>query len=209
MARRVDRQVIDGHAVGSSTRAAVDGNGQIVLGLLGICYIHELAKAIRTLQTKYDFQVVLVNQVAADLPTARVVAALCGHGVLLDTSERTVEEIRALISVCDVFIASRFHSCIFALLEGVPTIAVAYLQKTAGIMADLGLSQRVVSIYGLTANELSLRVESDFKNREAVSVQIARAVEQYRTGFREFRDVLAHIKRKRELVGSSVAAESA
>lgn len=44
----------------------------------------------------------------------------------------------------DVLIASRMHAAIFAMAVGTPAIAVGYEPKVEGVMADLGLDDRVV-----------------------------------------------------------------
>jgi colanic acid/amylovoran biosynthesis protein len=58
--------------------------------------------------------------------------------------------LQALYREMDYFIGTRMHSVIFALNEGVPTLAIGYLHKTRGMLAEAGLSE-----YGLELNSLN------------------------------------------------------
>ena len=51
-------------------------------------------------------------------------------------------------------VTSRFHSCIFSLLEGTPSIAISYVWKTEGIMQELDLSDWVHSIETVEASTI-------------------------------------------------------
>ena len=60
-----------------------------------------------------------------------------------ETPETLDDAVRQYADV-DVLITSRMHAAIFALAVGTPAIAVAYEPKVAGVMADVGLEDRVV-----------------------------------------------------------------
>ena len=48
-------------------------------------------------------------------------------------------------------VGTRFHSCIFALSQAIPTVAIGYQgHKASGIMSDIGLAE-----YSLHINDLS------------------------------------------------------
>jgi colanic acid/amylovoran biosynthesis protein len=55
---------------------------------------------------------------------------------------------------CSLFIGTRLHSVIFALLAGVPSVAIAYEHKTPGIMSALGMADQVVPIERITTDAL-------------------------------------------------------
>lgn len=62
--------------------------------------------------------------------------------------------LRAAYQQMDLFVGSRLHSNIFALTCGVPVIAIAYQDKTHGVMRMLGLSEWVLDINSITSETL-------------------------------------------------------
>lgn len=58
----------------------------------------------------------------------------------------------------DALIATRMHSAIFALCQGVPVVAISYLYKTEGIMAELGLDDFVVPASGVSEADITTRL---------------------------------------------------
>ena len=91
-----------------------------------------------------------------DRESARRVAASSGatDELRIVEDELAAAEVKWLCGRMDFFVGTRMHSNIFALASGVPTLAIAYQPKTAGIMAALGLGDDVLSIDGLTAEDL-------------------------------------------------------
>ena len=53
-----------------------------------------------------------------------------------------------------LFLGSRLHSNIFTLTEGVPVLAIAYQDKTFGVLRMLGLDEWVVDIRAVEAGQL-------------------------------------------------------
>lgn len=62
--------------------------------------------------------------------------------------------LRAAYKHMDLFVGSRLHSNIFALTCGIPVIAIAYQDKTYGVMQMLGLSEWVLDINNITPETL-------------------------------------------------------
>ncbi len=60
------------------------------------------------------------------------------------TEELSPQEIKALISKCDLFCGARMHSNIAAITTCVPTIAMSYSVKSRGIMSRAGLETWVI-----------------------------------------------------------------
>ena len=54
----------------------------------------------------------------------------------------------------DLFIGSRMHSCIIAMLQGVPTVGLAYRPKTRGIYDWLGLGLFAMDIRSFSVDQL-------------------------------------------------------
>ena len=55
-------------------------------------------------------------------------------------------EIKGLIGQCEVFVGSRMHACIAAVSQCVPTVALAYSHKFAGVMELVGVGVRVIDL---------------------------------------------------------------
>lgn len=59
-------------------------------------------------------------------------------------AEYDAHEIKHVIGRCDFFIGSRMHSCIAALSQGIPCVAVAYSMKFAGVFESVGMGDWVL-----------------------------------------------------------------
>jgi colanic acid/amylovoran biosynthesis protein WcaK/AmsJ len=153
-------------------------------------YIEALGGTLRRAAEHYGMPILLVNQVSADLTAARSLQEIVGDQLLVDTEDRPPAVLRAMLSKAQAFIGSRFHSCIFAMLEGVPTIAISYLHKTDGIMADLGYADRVHSINALDSDRLVSQLQSLMSDRDAVSRQILADIDSLRHRFPLFTDIM-------------------
>lgn len=67
-------------------------------------------------------------------------------------------DLKSIYSFCDYTIGTRFHSVIFSLSEGTPSIAISYVgNKATGIMHDIGLPEYVLSIRDISADSLKRR----------------------------------------------------
>lgn len=78
------------------------------------------------------------------------------------------QEIKGLISNCNYFIGTRMHSNIFATSLYIPTVAIAYEQKTIGIMDTIGLSDYVININDIKGDKLINKVNKLIKNSNKV-----------------------------------------
>ncbi len=143
-------------------------------------YIDSLSTLIRHVAAKQLHQIIIFNQVAHDLELGREIARRHPE-IILDLRERDAGVFSKLIGSSDVFIGTRFHSCIFALIEGVSTGAIAYLPKTTGIMQDLGLDEFVIDINDVTGASLVALFESMSAQREALRARISKSLEAYRS----------------------------
>lgn len=110
---------------------------------LRIRYLAELARAVEEIYRRGGC-VVCVNQVSWDLHIAEELFSIVSTGALfVDKADHSASTLRSTIGALNGFIGSRLHSCIFALLENTPVIALAYLPKTVGVFDDLGLGSQV------------------------------------------------------------------
>jgi len=53
------------------------------------------------------------------------------------------DEIKGIISKCDLVISTKMHACIAALSQGIPTIAIAWSHKYRGIMRSVGQEEYI------------------------------------------------------------------
>jgi len=150
-------------------------------------YLSELATIVKRV-TAAGGICVCVNQVSWDLHIASQLKKLVPPAsLIIDEEEHTASSLRKMISGFSGFVGSRLHSCIFALLEDIPVIALAYLPKTAGIFGDLGLLSQVRYIENFSGEEVADQVLSSFQNEG-----FAEAAENYksRNNLSEFSKIL-------------------
>lgn len=83
----------------------------------------------------------------------------------LVVGEHDQHRIKAVIGMCDFFIGSRMHACIAALSQGIPTVAVAYSRKFAGVFETVGAADWVIDGRTQSEDEALNRVAVLFENR--------------------------------------------
>lgn len=154
-------------------------------------YEDSLEDVLGTLYRKYGLRSVIFNQVASDLDLAQRVASRSGEHVLVHKTETEPELLRAAIGRARVFVGTRFHSCIFAMMEARPLTAISYLPKTEFIMKDLGLDDLVIDIASTSREVLNRLVVQSLENEQALSARIERAVGDYRNTKMRFGEALA------------------
>jgi colanic acid/amylovoran biosynthesis protein len=91
------------------------------------------------------------------------------EAVTLIEDELPAWTLRAGYARMDLFLATRFHSAIFAVTGYVPTLAVGYwTHKAEGIFGDLGLGQWALSIGETSPDELSAAVAGLWERRAEI-----------------------------------------
>lgn len=88
--------------------------------------------------------------------------------VILLTEDYSPEQLKGMYSCMDLFIGTRYHSCIFALSMCVPTIAIGYSHKAEGIMKLLGMDKYVCDINTITPQELASTIDKTWENRAEI-----------------------------------------
>ncbi len=76
------------------------------------------------------------------------------EAVLHDMEGCSLSDRCHLYGQMDVFIGSRMHSCIIAMLQGVPTVGLAYQPKTRGVFQWLGLERFALDIRTFSVDQL-------------------------------------------------------
>lgn len=138
-------------------------------------YLNVVARLIDYLIKNYDAQVIYIPQVIATEfgDDDRVVAKMLQQKVKHKDKFRLVLEdyhpfeLMKLCSEMDIFIGTRMHSNIFALINNVPVVAIQYEHKTKGIMDRLGLSEATIDIEKLTFELLKQKTEHVLNNRDS------------------------------------------
>jgi colanic acid/amylovoran biosynthesis protein len=113
-------------------------------------YHDAMAEALDTASTRLRLPVKLLLQVDNDRRVTESVAARlrANHEIV---RVNTPEEYRRILSRSALMIGSRFHSAIFAMSVGCPTIVISYLPKARYMMEDMGLGPLVHDIDSVTA----------------------------------------------------------
>lgn len=88
-------------------------------------------------------------------------------------------EILSIYASLDYLVGTRFHSVIFALISGVPAVAIEYEHKTSGIMQDLGLEEWVVPIEAVTSKKLIRLYDDVVQNRKSYVAQLNNVLPGY------------------------------
>ena len=77
-------------------------------------------------------------------------------------------QVKYLIGKCDFFVGSRMHSCIAAFSQKVPTVAVAYSDKFAGVFESVGIADCVIDARICDEKQIIEKIESVFKNKDMI-----------------------------------------
>lgn len=92
------------------------------------------------------------------------------ENVVIINNEYSPEELKGIIGQCDLFIGSRMHAMIASTSMLVPTVAIAYSNKTHGVIGKmLGLDNYVLDIKDFSENELLNRVDLAWNNRANIT----------------------------------------
>jgi len=148
-------------------------------------YVKSLSQTIDYLTEKLNAKVIFVPQVIAE--TERLITRLIlgqvknKDRVLVIEEDLSPEELMKLIGCMDLFIGTRTHSSIYALIMEVPVITIAYEHKAQGIMSMLGLSDWVLDIKRLNERELMLKINKLYSQRFEIKKMIAFKVREMRS----------------------------
>jgi len=91
---------------------------------------------------------------------------------IINTLEFSPEETKYLISKCDFFIGSRFHSLIAAISSSVPGIAIGWHWKYEEMMDWLEIENNVIQYWNLTTEKLIDMFNFNYNNREKIKKQM-------------------------------------
>jgi colanic acid/amylovoran biosynthesis protein len=135
-------------------------------------YINAVAQTIDYLVEERNAEVFYVPQVIAenfgddDRVIARRVRDATRNKEYFTVVEADLHpfEVIGLCGNMDIFIGTRMHSNIFALINHVPVVAIEYEHKTKGIMRGLGLEPLTIDIRDVTYETLKEKVDTLLKD---------------------------------------------
>jgi colanic acid/amylovoran biosynthesis protein len=160
-------------------------------------YVAALARIADHITEAHQLIPVIFNQVSGDLPTAFDVRKRAKYPIVIDEINRDPPVLRALMARSTIFLGTRFHSCVFAMMAGRPTFAIAYLPKTEFIMNDLLLEARQTPIHAVDTDAVIKQFSSDLENLPSAESAIVTAVSSYRCRFARFNDIMNLVERQR------------
>ncbi len=120
---------------------------------------------------------------------ARIMAQATHPAYIFQMPELDPALLQAAYGKLDFLIGTRMHSVILAANAGVPSVAIGYLPKTAGILQDMDLEQYALAIETVTSEQIvttaNAIISSEYKQR--LTAYIAKAL--------RFKRVLAELLR--------------
>jgi colanic acid/amylovoran biosynthesis protein len=143
-------------------------------------YIQSVASSVDYLIEKYDADVFYIPQVIAakfgddDRNAAKKLQEKVKNKdrFKLIEEDLTVSEIIGVCGMMDMFIGTRMHSNIFALINHVPVVAIEYEYKTRGIMIGLGLEEMIIDIHDISYEILKEKIDILYPKLEEYSNRI-------------------------------------
>ncbi|WP_454043151.1 polysaccharide pyruvyl transferase family protein [Cellulosimicrobium sp. Marseille-Q8652] len=113
-----------------------------------------------------------------DLPLCREIAARVASPdkVLFVDDELSSQSLRHLISLCDVFVASRFHAMVSSLATTVPTLVVGWSHKYREVLDMFGQSRFAVGHQELTDETFRTLLDDLVAHRAELHEEIAEAL---------------------------------
>lgn len=139
-------------------------------------YQRKITKAVELLLKKFDSIILFfpfdITPTQDDRIIANSIVKILDkplqERVFLLNDNYSTEDIMSMISTMDVFIATRFHSIIFAVSMEIPTISLPYMQKNHGLMKMLKLDDWMLNFPNFTSEQLVEYVSKILENKEQV-----------------------------------------
>ena len=91
----------------------------------------------------------------------------------------SAEEIVGIAGECELTIAMRLHSLIYAAAKGVPAIGVSYDPKVSGFVDYIGTSS-AVEIKDFTKDKLLAQAQNIMENREVIKKNLSEKIVEFR-----------------------------
>ena len=93
------------------------------------------------------------------------------------TQEYSAEELKGIISLCDIFIGARMHATIAATSLCIPTVGIAYSHKMYGIIGKtLGLEDYIIDINNLDQNTLKTTIDDVWSKKILIKKHLEQVI---------------------------------
>ena len=146
-------------------------------------YIWLMASLINYVKHKLNGEVCIIPHDVNDIKLSLMIYEQLDNktGVNLLRGEYLPDEIKGIISNCDIFISCRLHAAIAATSKGVPTLSIAYSAKYYRIIGEaLGQGEYIVDIRNREPKELLVelksKIDSLWENRDKVRLVLKERV---------------------------------
>ena len=146
-------------------------------------YITLMAQIADFLVEKLNAQVILISHIIIpsekgcldDRFVAKKIHRLVRNKnrIKIVKNDYSPEELKSIISRCELFIGARMHSNIASLSTHVPTIALAWSHKYLGIMRTLEQEKYVVNINKVTFDELVAKINDAWNTKDEIRKNLA------------------------------------
>lgn len=156
-------------------------------------YFEAMAKLCDRLVGEYGANLVFVpNCLAANDDDRVSIGEICARmkerkHVSCIEGDLTLAETMAIISQCDLFIGTRLHADLLALIQGIPVVALVGSEgpRIPGIMKTLGMESLVCNIMSSVNGSAFAKVEEVWTSREQLVPEITRRMMAARERSRE------------------------
>jgi polysaccharide pyruvyl transferase CsaB len=124
--------------------------------------------------------VLLAMHPQLDLPALRAVRDQAARPVRVIEDLLTAQEAFALLGSAGLVISMRLHGVLFAAMQGVPVVGIAYDDKLSALLGELGCAGQSVSLGDATAPRLIDAAARTLAVREELSARLVSGCERLR-----------------------------
>jgi colanic acid/amylovoran biosynthesis protein len=167
-------------------------------------YLQKIADALAALKIK-NLAVHLFSQTdvlteRSDYDVAKELADMLRDQAIesvVHDPENTASDLCHLYEKMDLFLGSRMHSCIFAVTQAVPVVALAYQPKTLGVLNWVSDLLRILPIDTFETEQLELALRDTLAEKLQISVNLkVRAAEFKQEAEEQFDKLILPIIKK-------------
>jgi len=138
-------------------------------------YVAIMVDFVHYLIVKYGARVVVLpNELSKTTnDDCRIAEEICAkvnndHCDMLYTDNLLAQEIKGVIKQCEAIVASRYHTIVAALSLGIPTLAIGWHHKYAGVLRLFNQERRLCNIEELKFEDLVDKFEALWNERDHV-----------------------------------------
>ncbi len=150
-------------------------------------YLHKIADTLAALEIT-NLAVHLFSQTdvlteRSDYDVAKELADMLqdqGIKSVVHDPENTASDLCHLYKKMDLFLGSRMHSCIFAVTQAVPVVALAYQPKTLGVLNWVSDLLKILPIDTFKTEQLESALRDTLANREQLSANLKVRAAEFR-----------------------------